>query len=116
MSPVAVAGGSVFAVTDRAQLVRLDAATGEVIWRTDLPYFRAARLARREGTFVHHGPVLAGGRLWVASSDGSLRGFDPASGRLAARLELPGGAASRPIAFGDALYVVDREGRLNAFR
>jgi outer membrane protein assembly factor BamB len=66
--------------------------------------------------FAHHGPVLAGGRLWVASSDGALRGFDPASGALVARAEIPGGGASRPIAFGDALYVVGRGGDLHAFR
>ena len=116
VSPVAVAGGSVFAVTDRVQLIRLDAATGEAVWRTDLPFFRNRRLSRREGVFVHYGPVLAGGRLWIASSDGTLRAFDPASGSLAAQVEVPGGAASRPIAMQDALYVVGRNGQLHAFR
>lgn len=116
VSPVVVSGGSVFAVTDRAQLVRLDAATGDAIWRTDLPFYQAARPSRREGVFVHYGPVLAGGRLWVASSDGALRGFDPATGALSARTSVPAGAASRPIAFGDALYVVGRGGDLHAYR
>ncbi|PWJ21170.1 PQQ-like beta-propeller repeat protein [Jannaschia seohaensis] len=116
VSPVVAAGGSIFAVTDRAQLVRLQAETGEVIWRTDLPFYRSIRLRRREGVFVHYGPVLAGGRLWVASSDGALRGFDPETGELAAQAEVPGGAASRPIALGDALYVVGRNGELHAFR
>jgi len=116
VSPLTSVGGSIFAVTDRAQLVRLDSATGEVIWRTDLPFYKAQRLSRREGVFVHYGPVLAGGRLWVASSDGALRGFDPVSGGLAASVEVPGGAASRPIAFGDAMYVVGRKGQLHAYR
>lgn len=116
VSPLAVVGGSVFAVTDRAQLIRLDAETGETIWRTDLPFYRNQRLGRREGIFVHFGPVLAGGKLWVASSDGLLRGFDPASGNVTASVEIPGGAASRPIAFGNALYVVGRKGQLHAFR
>ena len=116
VSPLVVAGGSVFGVTDRAQLVRLDSTTGEVLWRSDLPFYRNARLKRRQGIFAHFGPVLAGGRLWVASSDGVLRGFDPATGGLTAQAEIPGGAASRPIAFGDALYVVGRSGALHAFR
>ena len=116
ISPLAVAGGSVFAVTDRAQLLRVDAATGAVLWRRDLPFWTRARVARREGVYVHHGPVLAGGRLWIASSDGAMRAFDPASGALAGALDVPGGAASRPIAFGDALYVVGRKGQLHAYR
>ncbi|CTQ51102.1 outer membrane protein assembly factor BamB family protein [Jannaschia donghaensis] len=116
VSPLAVAGGSVFAVSDRAQLLRLDAATGDVLWRSDLPFYRNARLKRRQGIYAHYGPVLAGGRLWVASSDGALRGFDPQNGALTASVEIPGGAASRPIAFGDAMYVVGRKGTLNAFR
>ncbi len=116
VSPLTVAGGSVFAVSDRAQLLRLDAATGQVLWRSDLPFYRNQRLKRRQGIYAHYGPVLAGGRLWVASSDGVLRGFDPTSGQLTATVDLPGGAASRPIAFGDALYVVSRKGALLAFR
>ena len=116
VSPVAVAGGSVFAVTDRAQLVRLDAATGAIVWRADLPFFRARRVAKRDAITAHFGPVLAGARLWVASSDGALRGFDPASGALAAVVAIPDGAASRPIVIQDALYVVGRGGALHAFR
>ncbi len=116
VSPLAVAGGSAFAVSDRAQLLRMDAATGAVLWRADLPFYRDQRLKRRQGIYAHYGPLLAGGRLWVASSDGVLRGFDPATGTLTASVEIPGGAASRPIAFGDALYVVGRRGTLHAFR
>ncbi len=116
MSPLVLAGGSLFAVTDRAQLLRMDAVTGAVIWRTDLPLYRTARLKRRQGMYAHFGPVLAGGRLWIASSDGALRSFHPVTGALANSIELPDGAASRPIAFGNALYVVDRSGTLHAFR
>ncbi|UWQ20231.1 PQQ-binding-like beta-propeller repeat protein [Jannaschia sp. W003] len=116
VSPLAAVGGALFQVTDRGQLIRLDAATGDVTWRADLPFYKDARAAKREGIFAHYGPVLAGGRLWVASSDGALRGFDPVSGALRTALPVPGGAASRPIAFGDALYVVGREGQLHAFR
>lgn len=116
VSPLAVAGRSVFAVSDRAQLLRMDAATGDVLWRRDLPFYKNQRLKRRQGIFAHFGPVLAGGRLWVGSSDGVLRGFDPQDGSLTASLDVPGGAASRPIAFGDTMYIVSRSGRLHAYR
>lgn len=116
MSAPLVAGGSVFVVSDQAELVRLDAANGEAVWKTPLPYYRAGRIGRRRGVTAHFGPVLAGGRLWVASSDGLLRGFDPASGVQRAAVNLPGGAATNPALANGALYVVSREGRLLAFR
>ncbi|PZX17602.1 outer membrane protein assembly factor BamB [Palleronia aestuarii] len=116
MSPVLVAGGSVFSVSDQAELLRLDAATGERIWGTELPYLVPSRLSRRRGVVTHYGPILAGGRLWVASGDGRLRAFSPQSGALLAEIELPGGAATNPVVAGGALYVVSQDGQLLAFR
>lgn len=115
-SPVVVAGGSVFAVNDQAQLVRLDAATGGLIWRIDLPYYTDQRVKRQDRIHAHYGPVLAGGRLFVASSDGVMRVFDPGSGQLVGQGAIPGGAASAPAVAGQTLYVVSRDGQLHAFR
>lgn len=115
-SPVVVAGGSVFAVNDQAQLIRLDAATGGVIWRIELPYYTDQKTKRQDRIHAHYGPVLAGGRLFVASSDGVLRAFDPASGQLVGQAAIPGGAAAAPVVAGQTLYVVSRSGQLNAFR
>ena len=116
MGPVQVAGGQVFFVNDENQLMRVDAATGEAVWRIDLPYFLKDRAQRRRGVFVHYGPVLAGGRLWTASSDGYLRAFDPTSGAVTGAAEIPGGAASAPAVAGGTLYVMSRSGQLHAFR
>lgn len=117
VSPMVVAGGSVFGVTDKAELLRLDAATGQGIWRIGLPYFAPARNERRiRDVFPHYGPVLAGGRLWVASGDGQLRGFDPTNGALVASVAMPTGAATRPIVVNGTLYVVGQNGQLLAFR
>jgi len=111
-----VAGDAVWFVSDENQLVRLDAATGDVVWRIDMPYFEKQKDKKREAIFVQYGPVLAGGRLITASSDGVLRAFDPASGALLAASEIPGGAASSPVVAGQTLYVMSRNGQLHAFR
>lgn len=115
-SPAVVAGGSVFMVNDENQLVRLDAQSGAVIWRVDLPYFTKAKDKRRARIYAQYGPVLAGGRLIIASTDGLIRAFDPASGNLMAQVELPDGAASAPVVAGGTLYVVSKSGELHAFR
>lgn len=115
-SPVVVAGGSVFAVNDQAELIRLDAATGGVIWRRPMPYYTTDRVRRQDSIHAHYGPILAGGRLFVASSDGVLRVFDPASGTLTGQADIPGGAAAAPVVAGQTLYVVARNGQLHAYR
>jgi len=118
-NPVWPAGGALFLVNDLAQLLRVDAATGAVVWRQQLPV-RAERrglaLRRDRSTFAHYGPVLAGGRLIVASSDGVLREFDPRSGAMIAQTALPGGATTNPAVANGTLYVVSADGQLLAVR
>ncbi|WP_299149454.1 PQQ-like beta-propeller repeat protein [uncultured Tateyamaria sp.] len=107
---------SVFLVSDRNELLRLDGADGTRIWGTPLPNFVRDRPTRQSEVFAHHGPILAGGRLHVASSDGVLRSFDPASGALVGTTEIPGGATTAPVVAGQTLYVVSRKGQLIAYR
>jgi outer membrane protein assembly factor BamB len=111
-----VVGGSAFVVNDEARLVRLDAATGDVIWSVEMPYFDKEKPKRRKAITAHFGPVLAGGRLVVVSSDGQLRLFNPADGALVGGAEIPGGAATAPALAGGVLYVVGGNGQLHAFR
>ncbi|WP_102109263.1 PQQ-binding-like beta-propeller repeat protein [Oceaniglobus roseus] len=116
VSPVVVAGGSVFAVTDLGELVRLDAETGARVWGTPLPYYVRPQARKRQAVVGNFGPVLAGGRLWVASGDGQLRAFSPETGLLVSSVDMPGGAASNPVVAGQTLYVVTQDGQLHAFR
>lgn len=115
-SPVLPAGDSIFFVSDRNELIRLDAETGTRIWGTELPLYVNERERRRQAVFTHYGPILAGGRLVVASGDGNIRFFDPESGAELSRVEIRGGAAAHPIVVGGTLYVVSGAGRLHAFR
>ncbi|WP_323037303.1 PQQ-binding-like beta-propeller repeat protein [Pararhodobacter sp.] len=114
--PVWPVGGSVFFISDQNRLMRVDARDGSTIWAQDLPLYTTERVRRRLGIFPQHGPILAGGRLWVASGNGELRGFDPTSGQQTISLAIPGGAASGPIVAGGTLYVLGRNGTLNAYR
>lgn len=116
MSPVWVAGDAVFLVTEGNDLVRLDAATGEYVWVEKLPFFIKDRPRRQRGVFAHYGPVLAGGKLYVASSDGLIRAFDPVDGSQTGQADIRGGASSAPVFAGGVMYVVSGNGELLAFR
>lgn len=116
LSPVVAAGGSVFFVSDRAELLRLDAETGARLWASELPFYTSRRLSRRQAVHAHYGPVLAGGQLWLASSDDQLRAFDPETGAQTRQLDLDGGGATRPIIMDGVMYVVSGRGVLHAWR
>lgn len=116
LNPVWPAGDSIFAVTDRNELMRLDASTGLIIWRTELPGFIKDRPRRRDEIVAHHGPILAGGRLVVTSNDGLIRYFSPQDGSLLSTTEIPGGATTGPVFAGGVMYVVSTRGQLLAFR
>lgn len=115
-SPVWPSGDSVFLVSDQNELLRLDRETGERIWGVELPYYTARKLRKRDEIYAHFGPILAGGRLVVASSDGLIRSYDPASGALVGTTALKGGAASAPVVVNGTLYVMTDKGQLAAFR
>ena len=110
------AGDSIFMVTDRNELVRLATEDGRRIWGHELPLFKNRRPRRQSEIIGHFGPLIAGGQLIVASGDGVLRFFDPASGLPRGAVELPGGATSNPVVAGNTLYVVSKKGQLLAFR
>ena len=103
-------------MSDVGDAVRLDAGAGEVVWSVALPYFVQAKPKKQQAIYAHYGPVAAGGRIVVASSDGYLRVFDPRDGRLVTTAVIPGGAASAPILTNSMLYVMGGDGQLHAFR
>ena len=118
LGPLWPGGDSVYFVSDRNRLIRLDRETGAQIWAVDLPGYEPSRNPnrRRDSAYANLGPILAGGRLIVAGSDGLLRAFDPEDGRLVTSAEIPGGATTRPLVAGGVLYVVSARGVLHAFR
>lgn len=116
IGPVWPAGGSLFQVSDRNQLLRLNADNGEVLWAVDLPGYLKDKPGKRGAVHAHYGPVLAGGNLLVASNDGLLRLFNPTDGSLVRSIEVPGGATAAPVIAGNTLYLVSSKGNLLAFR
>lgn len=116
IGPVWPAGDSLFQISDRNQLLRLKADSGEILWAIDLPGYLKDRPGKRAAIVAHYGPVLAGGQLVVASNDEQLRFFDPRDGSLTRIIEVPGGATAAPVVAGGTLYVVSSKGNLLAYR
>lgn len=112
--PAWPAGGSLFLLSDEATLVRADAASGNVAWSIQLPQYVDPR--KRRAAIAYYGPVLAGGRLWVAGGDGVLRAFAPVDARPLGAVTLPAGAAAAPVVAGGVMYVVTDDGAISALQ
>ncbi len=110
------AGNSIFMITDRNELVRINAENGRRIWGKALAFFKSKKPKRQSRIIAHQGPIIAGGQLIVASDDGFIHLYNPTTGAEAGTVPLPGGASSNPVVAGGTLYVVTSNGKLLAFR
>jgi outer membrane protein assembly factor BamB len=109
-----VAGEWVYVVTDDAKLLCVARSNGKVRWIAQLPAFRKEKAKR--GPIGYKGPVLAGGRLIVVSSEGTLINVDPANGSFQSQTNIKAGVHLSPVVANQTLYILDDDGRLHAFR
>ena len=109
-----VAGDWVFVVTDRAQLVALARASGRVRWISQLPAYRDPE--DRQGPIFWRGPVLAGNRLVLVSSQGQMAYVSPTDGAIQSTTERGSPFSLPPVVANNTLYTLDDSGRLTAWR
>ena len=111
LSPPAVAGDSIFAVSSDGNVFAFDAATGRPRWNT-----------KRKGGYSPSAPLAAGGRLYFTSNDSggmaalgdaALRAVDAETGEEKWVYKAKG-LPSAPALEGDALYFGNHKGELFA--
>lgn len=114
ISTPTVIGEWVFTLTDEAQLLAIQRNTGRIRWLTQLERWRDPD--DREGPIFWTGPVLASGRLWIASSEGEVKSVDAMTGTVSDYTELNDGVSLPPVVANNTLYLLDDDGVLHAYR
>ena len=109
-----VAGEWVYVVTDNAKLIALSRINGKIRWINQLPHYEKEK--SKKGQISYVGPILAGGRLIVAGSNGVLVNVDPNNGSFQSQTNVGAGVSLAPVVANSTLYVLDDRGRLNAYR
>ena len=109
-----VSGEWLFVVDDQARLLCIARATGKVRWISQLPHFKSEK--KKKNAISWTGPILAGNRLIVASSDGRLANVDPTDGKLQSVTHAGGAVFLPPVVANNTLYILDNAGRLTAWR
>ena len=109
-----VAGDWLFVVTTEAQVAAVNRSDGAIAWVTQLDRWENPAKQRDPITWV--GPMLAGGRLLVASSTGEAVLLDPADGAVTGKLNLPSATSIAPVVAGGTMYLVTDNATLLALR
>ncbi|MET0239411.1 MAG: PQQ-binding-like beta-propeller repeat protein [Sphingobium sp.] len=114
VSTPAVTGGWVFVVTDAGRLLCVERTSGKTRWISQLKAYHNVK--KKSGIVRWHGPLLAGGRLILVSTDGDYVEVDPADGKVRVEREMKHGMSLPPVAASGMLYILTDEGRLIAYR
>ena len=109
-----VAGDWIFVVTEDAKVMAIARATGKIRWINQLPAYRNEK--KKSGAITYVGPVLAGGRLVVAGSNGAIINIDPVNGSFQSQSGVNAPVSLPPVVAGSTLYILDDDGQLHAFR
>ncbi|MEM7679381.1 MAG: PQQ-binding-like beta-propeller repeat protein [Pseudomonadota bacterium] len=105
-----VAGDYVFIVTSENQLVALERASGIIQWAEDL------KGEDDDDPVFFNGPVLAGGRLIVTSSEGRVLEFNPVNGGQIREWRAGGALSLPPLVADETLYILDDNATLSAYK
>lgn len=109
-----VVGDWVFVVTDEAKVVAMSRATGKVRWINELPRWENPK--GKKGLIYYSGPILAGSRLILAGSNGTLININPTNGSFQSQTNVGSGVSVPPVVAGGTLYILTDSGRLIAYR
>jgi outer membrane protein assembly factor BamB len=106
------AGNALFVLTLNHDLAAIFKRDGMVRWVSTLTKTENGR----DVTPALYGPVLAGGRVLIASAEGELLQFSAGEGKAMEVLDIPTGVATAPIVVGGTLYLVTENATLHAYR
>jgi len=109
-----VAADVVFAVTTDGQVAAMSKIDGTVFWLTPLVAFKNEK--KRKERIVWTGPVMAGNRLVVASSEGEVVTLDPRSGAILKTLDLKSPVFVPPVIANETVYLLTDDAKLVALK
>lgn len=109
-----IVGDFVYAVTTEGQVVCLSKLDGSVVWLQQVEAFKNPE--KRKSRIVWAGPIMASGRLFIASSRGKTITLNPQNGTILNRGEVGGDVFVPPVIANETIYVVTDEAKLIALK
>lgn len=114
VSTPTVSGDWIFTLTDDSRLLAIQRNTGKIRWLTEMQRWRNPK--KKTDPVFWTGPVLAGNRLWIASTQGEVQSVDVTTGTPTPFTKLGKPVSLAPIVANKTLYILDDSGRITAWR
>jgi outer membrane protein assembly factor BamB len=108
------AGDYIFVLTNEQELLCLTRAAGRVRWVSSLPKFEDP--TQQKNPILWQGPVLAGDRLILTSTDGKAMSVSPYTGKLLGAIDLPAPTHLPPVVARGTVYILTDAADLIALR
>lgn len=105
-----MAGNHMFVLSTDNQLIALGRDSGAIRWVTNLPRFDD------DEPIIFVGPVLAGGRLILAGTDGRIVEVSPETGSILREWDSGATVSIQPIVAAGQLFILSNDGTLSAYR
>ena len=83
-------------------------------WSTALQRYRKEK--SKNGPVSWSGPVLAGDRLILASSEGQMVSVGAGDGKVQSTIKIGAPVFLSPVVANSTLYILDNSGKITAFR
>jgi len=109
-----VAGAYIYLLTTNNELLCLSREKGDIVWVLQLPSYLDP--VEKEDPVVWSGPVLAGDRLLVAGSHGTVLTVSPYQGKVTGKITLDDGVTISPVVAQGSIYFLTDDADLVAFR
>ncbi|MET0546537.1 MAG: PQQ-binding-like beta-propeller repeat protein [Caulobacterales bacterium] len=109
-----VVGEYVFAVSVDGEVVSMKRDTGAIRWVKQLT--RYTNVKKKKGRIVWAGPLMVGGQLVLASSEGKVNILDPGTGDVKKTLKIGNSVTVPPIAANQTVYLLNENADLIALR
>ncbi len=109
-----VVGDTVYVVTIDGELAALDKQSGAAFWVTQLPRYENTK--KSKGRIAWSGPIMVGGNLFLASSEGDAVLINPGDGSNKQKIKIGKPVFLPPVAADATIYLVSDDGALIALR
>lgn len=110
IAPPVMADGKVFVMDGRSNVAAIDVASGQEVWKVELP-----PRSRRDRHAFGGGIAYAGGKLYVASGNRYVAQLDAANGGMGWRRDTSSPIHAAPTVSGGRVFVVSTDNELLAF-
>ena len=105
---------TLYVLTTRNELIAFHRQDGRTLWFTQLQRYQDEE--KQDERILWSGPILGGGKLWLANSERNLIGLNALTGLEEVRYSTQYRLSLAPIIADQTLYLLSQNGILTAFR